>query len=99
VISTDDAVNALALRLEPASPNPFRGQTRVAFSLPESGTVTLRVVDVLGREVVRLLGDAPRAGGPQSVSWTPSANIRAGTYFLVLDTETERQTRSVVYIR
>ena len=99
VISTDDPVDVLALRLEPASPNPFRGQTRVAFSLPDAGTVTLRVVDVLGREVARLLDDAPRASGPQSLSWTPSASIRAGTYFLVLDTETERQTRSVVYVR
>jgi len=99
VISTDDPADALALRLEPASPNPFRGQTRVRFSLPESGTVSLRVVDVLGREVARLLDDEPRAGGVQSLTWTPNATIRSGTYFLVLDTETKRQTRSVVYVR
>ncbi|MEO0559232.1 MAG: family 10 glycosylhydrolase [Bacteroidota bacterium] len=101
VISTDGPADALALalRLEPASPNPFRGQTRVSFSIPEPGTVTLRVVDLLGREVARLLDDAPRASGPQSLSWSPSASIRSGTYILVLDTETERQTRSVVYIR
>ena len=99
VISTDGPVDALALRLAPARPNPFRGQTHVSFSIPEPGTVTLRVVDMLGREVARLLDDAPRASGPQSLSWSPNASIRSGTYILVLDTETERQTRSVVYIR
>ncbi|GAB5537355.1 MAG: glycoside hydrolase family 10 protein [Rubricoccaceae bacterium] len=99
VISTDDPAAGLALRLAPASPNPFRGQTRISFALPEPGTVSLRVVDVLGREVARLLEDAPRAGGPQHVTWTPGATIRSGTYIVVLDTETERQTRSVVYVR
>ena len=99
VISTDDPVSALALRLNPASPNPFRGQTRVTFSLPEASTVSLRIIDVLGREVAHLLEDAHRAGGPQSVFWTPNANTRSGTYFLVLDTETERVTRSVVFTR
>ena len=99
VVSADAPVDALALQLAPASPNPFRHQTRVDFSLPEASTVSLRVVDMLGREVARLLDDAPRADGPQSVTWTPGADVRAGAYVLVLDTETERQTRSVVYIR
>ncbi|MEM8560096.1 MAG: 5'-nucleotidase C-terminal domain-containing protein, partial [Bacteroidota bacterium] len=40
-----------AFALVGAYPNPFQAQTQIAFDLPERADVTVRVYDVMGREV------------------------------------------------
>lgn len=45
-------------------PNPFNPSTKINFSIPERGTVTLKVFDMLGKEVTELV----------------SGNYSAGTY-------------------
>ena len=99
VVSSDGPAVGLALGLEPARPNPFRDRTDVVFTLRASDQVTLRVVDVLGREVARLLDRSARPAGRQLVEWAPGADLPAGTYLLVLETSTARATRSVVHVR
>ncbi len=49
-------------------PNPFNPTTTVRFGLPEAGSVTLIVYDLMGREVIRL-ADGYREAGWQSVIW------------------------------
>lgn len=99
VVSSERQPDAVALRLETGYPNPFRGQTAIRFTLDRPQTVTLRVIDALGREVARLMDEAPVGAGPHETSWRPGPNVRAGTYFLVLQGDREHVTRSVVYIR
>ena len=38
------------------TPNPFSGETKIGFWLPESMTATLRVMDVTGKELYRVSG-------------------------------------------
>ena len=99
VVSSEGPAAGLAMQLAPARPNPFRGRTDIAFSLQAPERVTLRVVDVLGREVARLLDRSSRPAGRQLVEWAPGAGLPAGTYLLVLETGTERATRAVVHVR
>jgi hypothetical protein len=42
------------LQLDQNRPNPFNGCTQIGFTLPEAGMVKLRVLDVTGREWLRL---------------------------------------------
>ena len=51
-VSAEGAVTEVVL--EPVAPNPSSGSARVAFALPEAGSVRLTVVDVRGREVALL---------------------------------------------
>ena len=86
---------ALALRLDAPRPNPAAGPVTVPFTLAEAADVTLRVIDVLGREVAVLV-DAPRRAGSHTATWAPAA---AGTYLVVLDDGRQRATRRVSVLR
>ena len=55
-----------AFRAE-AGPNPFRGEARVRYFLPEPEAVTLEVFSVLGARVARV------ALGPQAAGWNAVA--------------------------
>lgn len=63
-------------------PNPFRGNTTIAFSVPRPEAVDLRVYDVTGRTVATLF-KGPAAAGPHSVAFQ-GAGLPAGTYFYEL---------------
>ncbi|HLF14668.1 MAG TPA: T9SS type A sorting domain-containing protein [Bacteroidota bacterium] len=49
-------------------PNPFNGSTVIRYALPERSTITLKIFDVLGREVVTLDDDV-RDAGVRIASW------------------------------
>lgn len=59
-------------------PNPFNPSTTIAFSLPSSEFVVLKVLDLLGREVETLI-KGERQAGNYSVSWNPGA-LPSGIY-------------------
>ena len=43
-------------------PNPFNPETKIRYGIPESGAVTLTLIDVLGREVKTLVNEYQKAG-------------------------------------
>lgn len=60
-------------------PNPFNPSTMIDYQLPNDGHVTLKVYDVLGREVRTLVDEAKTAGGYE-VKFDGS-NLASGIYF------------------
>ena len=43
-------------------PNPFNPSTTIEYSIPEAGTVTIKLYDILGREVATLMNKNENAG-------------------------------------
>jgi hypothetical protein len=43
-------------------PNPFNPKTKIGFSIPGLGLVSLKVFDILGREVTTLINEEKSAG-------------------------------------
>ncbi len=64
--------------LYPSYPNPFNSSTIIPFDLPWETTVSLKVYDVLGREVTRLVEDRMRAGSYSTI-WN-SGTVPSGIY-------------------
>ncbi len=92
-------------------PNPFTSATHIAFSLPVgqagvqgSGFVSLKVYDVLGREVATLVNEVLReesfgqGSGFKSVVFDAS-NLPSGVYFYRLQAGGFSQTRKFVLMR
>lgn len=63
-------------------PNPFNPTTVINFSIPASSNVTLKVYDMLGREVASLLNET-KAAGSYAVSFDAS-QLSSGTYIYTL---------------
>lgn len=68
---TDGEIASLELpeefALEGNYPNPFRQETRMVFDLPSEAEVSLRVYDMLGREVLALPGEEMAAGASKEL--------------------------------
>ena len=77
-------------------PNPVVGGTRIDLALPHSGHIRLRVFNVEGREVTRLL-DRSEAAGYHHIQWDTSG-LAAGTYFYRAEFGGESQTRKMVIL-
>jgi hypothetical protein len=60
-------------------PNPFNPTTAIEFTLPQDGHVILKVYDVSGREVAKLVDEERTAGVYQQVSFDAS-RLASGMY-------------------
>ena len=85
--SIDEIPDFPQLKLAVA-PNPFRSETRLAFSTAAAGAVRLSVYDVRGRRV-RALIDAHRPAGDHSWFWDGTNDrgqrVAAGIYLIRLE--------------
>ena len=64
-------------------PNPSNGLTRISMNTPESGKLSLNLVDVLGRTVASVYNGTVSAG--EQVYSVDVNNIDAGIYFLQIN--------------
>lgn len=63
-------------------PNPFNPSTKISFDLPVQGNVTLKVYDVLGKEVATLINGV-KAAGHQEIEFNAD-NFPTGVYIYQL---------------
>ncbi len=78
-------------------PNPFNPTTLIRYELPRDGEVTLKVYNVLGREVMTLV-NTRQSPGTYEVSLDASS-LSSGTYFYQLQSGDVVQTKSFILIR
>jgi hypothetical protein len=64
-------------------PNPFNPSTAIGYQIPAASYVTLKVYDVLGREVKTLVNERQNAG-VYMVNFA-AGNLASGVYFFRLD--------------
>jgi L-ascorbate metabolism protein UlaG (beta-lactamase superfamily) len=70
-------------RLKQNYPNPFNPVTTIEFSIPETGFATLKVYDVVGKEIAVLVERTLRPG-PHRVEFDASS-LASGVYLYRLD--------------
>mgnify|MGYP001603756245 CR=1 FL=1 len=67
-------------------PNPFNPQTAISFSLLAVGNVTLKVYDILGREVATLINNEIMEAGRHEIQFDGST-LTSGVYFYRLNVD------------
>lgn len=78
-------------------PNPFNPETTIRFQLSESETVTLKVYDMIGREVATLVNNRLQKGTHQ-IRFN-ATNLPSGIYYYVLKSPEFTRTRSMTLIK
>ena len=78
-------------------PNPFNPNTVIGYQLPVNGKVTLRVFDILGREIITLVNEE-KPSGTYEVEFN-AAKFASGVYFYQLKTGNYMDTKKMVLIK
>ena len=78
-------------------PNPFNPSTTISYILAETTQVSLKVYDVLGKEVTTLV-DEEKVSGQYEVNFTDT-NLSSGIYYYTLKTDGNVLTRKMLLIK
>jgi hypothetical protein len=87
----------LKFALEQNYPNPFNPTTTIEYQIPSQSLVTLKVYDLLGREVAMLVNERKDAGR-YSVQWNATA-LSSGIYFYRLEANGKRDIKKMSMIK
>jgi hypothetical protein len=83
-------------------PNPFNPSTEIRYNLLKNDKVSIKIYDMLGREVKTLV-DGNIAAGVNSVIWNGQTNdgitAPTGTYFVKLVTSAGEDTRKMMLLK
>jgi len=78
-------------------PNPFNPVTKINFSIPKEGIVTLKIFDMSGKEVANLLNEFKTAGS-YDVNFNAS-NLSSGIYFYSLTVNGNTITKKLTLLK
>jgi hypothetical protein len=92
--STDMPVH---FSLDQNYPNPFNPTTTISFSLPFKSFVSLKIFDLIGREVTTIVSEEMSAGN-YTKQWNAAA-LASGVYFYRLQAATYTETKKLVLLR
>lgn len=87
----------VAFELHQNHPNPFNPTTNISFDLPESGHVSIRVYDLLGRQVA-VLANGDFQAGSHTLPFD-ARDLSSGTYLYRLVTDSYQKSRTMQLIK
>ena len=95
VAEQDNTPNKFVLRQN--YPNPFNPSTTISFDLPSRSLVSLKVFDILGREVSTIISGELQAGS-YTRQWN-AANMSSGVYFYRLQAGTYMEMKKLLLLK
>ncbi len=78
-VETNDGLIPAEFKLEQNYPNPFNPSTLISYSLPKAALVSIKVYDVIGREVAEIVNEYQEAG--KYILPFTANNLSSGVYF------------------
>ncbi|MCU7491788.1 MAG: T9SS type A sorting domain-containing protein [Ignavibacteria bacterium] len=78
-------------------PNPFNPSTTIRYSIPQAGRVTLKVFNVLGKEISTLVNEEKNQGSYE-VKFDAS-QLASGIYFYQIESGSFRQVNKMLLLK
>jgi hypothetical protein len=78
-------------------PNPFNPATKIEFAIPKNSLVTMKMYDILGREVAVLL-NREMAAGSYTINYDASA-LPSGVYFYKITSGDFSDTKKMMLVK
>ncbi len=83
-------------------PNPFNPSTEVVYTLPVDADVTLKIYNILGREVITLV-EGIKTAGEHRIRWDGTAEsgreVASGIYLYRLQADAASTTKKMILLR
>ena len=83
--------------LEQNYPNPFNTATKISYSLQQRSHVTLKIFDLLGREIA-ILVDQWNDSGSYTIDWN-AKNLSSGMYLYQLQAGDFVETKTLLLLK
>ncbi len=97
-VHDDDNTISSRFELMQNYPNPFNPTTMLSFVISNSSLVSLKIYDMLGREVTTLITDKQMEAGQHNIPWD-ARNQPSGVYLYRLVQGNEMQLKKMVLVR
>ncbi len=78
-------------------PNPFNPSTKIEYSIPQDGFVTLRIYNSLGQEVSRLVNNFVKAGS-HSVTFN-AGSLASGIYYYKIESGSKVMVKKMMLLK
>jgi hypothetical protein len=83
--------------LYPPDPNPFNAETKITFSLPFAGEISLKVFNITGAEIETIYQGYSCAGYYEMAF--NGFNLPSGVYFIYLQTGSINRTQKIMLVK
>ncbi|MCK7520236.1 MAG: T9SS type A sorting domain-containing protein [Ignavibacteriales bacterium] len=98
VTDVENEFNSISeYRLNQNYPNPFNPTTTISFTIPATSNVSLKVFNILGKEVATLVNETKSAGN-YSINFNASG-LSSGVYFYQLTTDNFTSTKKFTLMK
>lgn len=102
-IPVNEAITGNDFSLMQNFPNPFNPTTKINYTIPKQGLVTIKIYSVIGNEVSVLVNEH-KAAGSYSVEFNASLNERgsnfpSGIYFYKLSAGSYSDTKAMILLK
>lgn len=98
VVGVDDNIgNVNTFELLQNYPNPFNPSTRIQYSIAEPGLVSIKVFDILGRQIADLV-NSQQSAGTYTVDFN-AQNLSAGVYFYKIDSGSFQASKKMILLK
>lgn len=92
--------NKLDYKLFQNFPNPFNSITTISFQIPKQEKVTIKVYDLIGREISTLVDEIKDAGNHIiRIDLSKIKNLSSGIYFYRMQTSSFNKTLKMIYLK
>ncbi|MEJ5352251.1 MAG: S8 family serine peptidase [Melioribacteraceae bacterium] len=91
--------NYKEFRISQNYPNPFNPTTVISYQLPEKNYVTLKVYDILGREIATLVNEYKDAGSYKVEFSADEYQLASGIYFYTLKAGKNFIVKKMMFIK
>jgi hypothetical protein len=87
----------ISFKLDQNYPNPFNPSTRISFTIPQSGYVTLKIYNMIGQEIKNLVSGF-REAGEYTVDFS-AENLFSGVYIYKIEAGSFSQVRKMTLLK
>lgn len=80
-------------------PNPFNPNTTISYQIPDGGFVTIKLYEILGREIATLVSEYKMPGFYEFLFSADNYQLSSGFYFCQLRTDKYLDTKKLVVMK